>query len=324
MRMTLSSTPLARHLGALATGLLLLTAACADEAAAPTPLAPEEVATPELAVLDTRSDAPGIVFGSWNMKNTDLSSVHTGWLNGGPLDPSNIMTWLSGARAQNARVVVKLCKGRDDYVKNSDGTFSLSKWKSLVSRYKNMNLGPYISDGTILAHFLIDEPHRANRWGGRPISQATLEAMAKFSKEIWPTMTTVVGEEAGWLASSSVSYRYLDASWPQYTAGKGDVTRWVDAEVAASQKKGLGMIIGMNVMDGGNGSSRIRGRTPGKYAMSASELRNYGSVLIGKSYMCGYYSWTFDSNYYGRTDIKSAMADLSSKAKKHARTSCRQ
>lgn len=324
MRMTHSSTPPARPLGALAAGLLLLTAACADDPAAPTAAAPEELATPELAVMDTRSDAPGIVFGSWNMKNTDLNSVHTGWLNGGPLDPSNIMTWLSGARAKNARVVIKLCKGRDDYVKNSDGTFSLSKWKSLVSRYKNMNFGPYISDGTILAHFLIDEPHRANRWGGKPISPSTLEAMARFSKELWPTMTTVVGEEATRLASSSVTYRYLDAAWPQYTAGKGDVTKWTSAEVAAAEKKDLGLVIGMNVMDGGNGSSKIRGRTPGKYAMSATELRNYGTVIIGKSYVCGYYNWTYDSNYYGRSDIRNAMADLSGRARKHAKTSCRQ
>lgn len=323
MRLTFLTTAPGRHLSALAGGLLLLTAACAEDSTAPL-TAPDGLGTPELAVLDKRSDAPGIVFGSWNMRNSNLNSVHTGWMNGGPLDPKNIVTWLSGARAKDGRVIIKLCKGRDSYVKNSDGTFSLSKWKYLVSRYKNINLGPYINDGTVLAHMLIDEPHRANRWGGKPISPATLEQMAAYSKQLWPGMQTVVGEEARWLGKTSVTYRHLDAAWPQYRANMGDASSWASAEIAAAQKKGLGVVIGMNVMDGGNGSSKIRGRTSGKWAMSATELRNYGSALLNKSYVCGYFSWTYDSDYYDRSDIRKAMADLSAKARKHAKTACRQ
>jgi hypothetical protein len=314
-----------RHLARLGAGLILLTAACTDDPAEPTTAAAEDVlAGPELAVLDTRSDAPGIVFGTWNMRNQYLSSVHTGWLNGGPLDPSNIVTWLSGARSKNARVVIKLCKGKDSYVKNSDGSFSLTKWKSLVSRYKSVNLGPYISDGTILGHFLIDEPHRANRWGGKAISPAMLEEMARYSKQLWPSMATLVGEEARWLASSSQTYTHLDAAWAQYRSTMGSASTWASAQVAAADQKNLGLVIGMNVLDGGDGSSRIRGWSSGKWAMSASEIRTYGAALLAKSYVCGFFNWSHDTEYYGRSDIKSAMADVSATAKKHAKTSCRQ
>lgn len=275
-------------------------------------------------VMETRSSLPGIVFGTTGMRNTYLNSVHTGWFNGGPLDPSNILSWLSGARAEGGRVVIKLSKGRDDYVQNGDGTFSLSKWKSLVSRFRNVNLAPYINDGTIIGHYLIDEPQNASRWGGRVIPQSTVEEMARYSKDLWPGMHTLVRAAPSWLASSSISYRYLDAGWAQYVAGRGDAANWVAAEAAAAKRKALGLVVGLNVLDGGNGSSRIRGTRSGKWSMSASEIRSYGSAMLGQSLACGFFNWMFDSDYYGRSDVRSAMADVSAKARAHARTSCRQ
>jgi hypothetical protein len=270
---------------------------------------------------------PGIVFGSWFMTVADLSSVHTGTLIGGGLSPTNILTLLSGARAKGARVVIKLCMGKDSYVKNSDGTFSFTKWKALIDQYRTVNLGSYIADGTILGHFLIDEPARAERWGGKVIPQSTIEAMAQYSKEIWPSMTTFARVVPSWLVSAPISYTYLDAGWLQYAYGKGDVTKLVSAEVAAAKSKGLGLVVGLNVLDGGNGSSGIKGTLSGKYAMSASEIKTYGTALLNQSYSCGFYNWTynyFGPTYYARSDIKAALGDLSTKAKAHVRTSCRQ
>ncbi len=326
-------------LRALGGALLLMTlAGCAEDRVGPTPtsaLSPESSDTPTTAVpveqgdpalltLDRRSSVPGIVFGTWNLPNSSLNRVHTGWVRGGALSPSNILSELSTARAKGARVVVKLSRGHDRYVKNADGTFSLSKWKSLVSRFRNTNLGPYISDGTILGHVLIDEPHRAKRWGGRPIPQRTIEEMARYSKQLWPSMSTLVRVVPSWLASASVSYRYLDAGWTQYERHKGDPKQWVTAEAAAAKRKGLGLVVGMNVLDGGNGLSGIRGWTSGKYAMSASEIRNIGSALLSEGRACGLYNWTHDSDYYNRSTIKSAMADVSAKARNHSKTSCKQ
>lgn len=270
---------------------------------------------------------PGIVFGSWFMTVANLSSVYTGTLVGGGLTPTNILALLSGARTKGARVVIKLCMGKDSYVKNPDGTFSFTKWKALIDQYRNVNLGSYITDGTILGHFLIDEPARAERWGGKVIPQSTIEAMAQYSKQIWPSMTTFVRVVPSWLASAPISYTYLDAGWLQYAYGKGEVTQLVASEVAAAKNKGLGLVVGLNVLDGGNGSSGIRGTLSGKYAMSASEIKAYGTALLNQSYSCGFYNWTynyFGPTYYARSDIKGALGDLSTKAKAHVRTSCRQ
>jgi hypothetical protein len=320
------SSPRHRHLRPWIAVLALLSAACDEERVLPSSPEPLESEAPVPAdiVLDRRSDSPGIVFGTFNMRNNYLSNVHTGWMNGGPLEPSNILSWLSGARAKDARVVIKLCKGKDSYVKNGDGTFSLSKWKSLVSRYRNVNLGPYIKDGTIIGHYLIDEPHRASRWGGKVISQKTLEEMAAYSKQLWPEMTTLVRVAPTWLKSSSMTYRHLDAGWAQYQVGKGDAAKWVAAEAAAAKAKGLGLVVGLNVINGGNGSSGVRGDRKGMWSMSAAEIRSYGYAMLGDSHACGFFNWQHDTEYYGMSSIRSAMADVSSRAKQHAKTSCRQ
>lgn len=266
---------------------------------------------------------PGIVFGTFGMEASLLGNVHTGTLRGGGLTETTVGGILSGVRAKGGRIVLKLCNGKDSYVKNSNGTFSLTKWKGLVDRYKRSGLDPYIADGTIVGHFLIDEPHRAARWGGQAISAATLEAMAAYSKQLWPGMITLVGEEPTWL-SGPTTFRALDAGWAQYTSGKGDAAAWVAKETAAARNKGLGLAVGINVLDGGNGSSGIRGLTGGKWAMGAAEIRKYGSALLDQSYACAFFNWMYDGSYYGRSDIKSAMADLSPRASSHQRTSCQQ
>jgi hypothetical protein len=274
--------------------------------------------------LDNRSPLAGIAFATISMPVNDLTSVHTGTLLGGPVTPSNVLSVLATARAKKGRLFLKLCKGRDEYVQNSDGTFSLTKWKALIDGYRSLNLAPYIADGTLIGHFLIDEPHRASKWGGKVIPHATVEAMAQYSKSIWPTLTTVVHTQTPWLANSPITYRYLDAGWTQYAAGKGEVTRWVTTEVGAAQSKRLGLVMGLNVLDGGNGSSGIRGPSSGKWSMSATELKTYGKVVLSHSYGCAFVMWNHNLTYYGRSDIRAAMSTLSLKATSHTKTSCQQ
>jgi len=221
---------------------------------------------------------------SGDMDNKLLSSVLTGSKRGGGLTPENIIPLLNDARARGGRLILKLCLGHDSYVKNADGTFSLTKWKELVGRFRNVNLTPYINDGTIVGHFIIDEPHRTAKWGGKVIPQATVEAMAQYSKQLWPTMTTFVHTKTDWLADTPVTYRYLDAGWAQYAVGKGEVNTWITSEIAQAKRKGLGLVIGINVIAGSSANGGIRGYYPGYYAMSATQLKNWGTALLNQSY----------------------------------------
>lgn len=266
--------------------------------------------------------APGIVFASFDLPNTLLGTVHSGAMR--TPDQNTILANLATARAKGARFVLKLAGGGDGWVKNADGTFNFEKWKSMVNRYKNLDFSSFIADGTVLGHYLLDEPNLASRWGGKVIPQATVEAMAQYSKQLWPGMLTFIRVIPSWLTAAPVTYAHLDAGWAQYAAYKGDPAKWLAGEVAAAKTRGLGLLVSLNILNGGNGSSGIRGPSGGKYSMSAAELRTYGGALLSQAYSCGFLMWMYNAAYFGRSDIQTAMADLSAKAKSHVKTSCQQ
>lgn len=265
---------------------------------------------------------PGIVFSSSALEVSQINSVHTGLVEAPT--PSNLLTFLSQLRARGGRVLIKL-GGNEKTYKNDDGTFNLTKWKNNVDRYRGIDFSSYVADGTIVGHFLVDEPHFKGRWGDRGISQSVVEEAARHSKLRWSRMPTLVNAPANWLASVPVTYVHLDAAWAMYrsktSSSPGD---WVAQQVKRAKSKKLGLVAGLNVLDGGNGSSGIRGTQPRTWAMSAAELRKYGSALLGNGYVCAFSMWRYSDSYYTRPDIRSAMADLSTKARDHARTSCRQ
>jgi hypothetical protein len=148
--------------------------------------------------------------------------------------------------------------------------------------------------------------------------------MAKFSKQLWPDMNTLVRVVPSWLASSRSGYKYLDAGWAQYSARKGDADDWTGAEVRVAQELGLGLVVSLNILNGGNGSSRTKGKTRGQYAMSGSEILKYGSALLDEGYACAFLMWRYDSKFFKQRDVRAAMNALSEKAKNHPAQSCSQ
>jgi hypothetical protein len=280
--------------------------------------------TAEVPLAETTKSASavsaGIVFASFSLTPSQLNSVHTGIVRS--TTPSTFLSYLSQVRAKGGRVLVVLAG--NDY-RNSDGTFNLAKWKTMVNRYRGVNFTSYITDGTIAGHYIVDEPHFPSRWGGKIIPQSTVEEAAKYSKQLWPTLPTIVNAPLNWLAASTITYTHLDAGWAMFRAGTSNSpATWAANQVTKAKQKKLGVFAGLNVLDGGNGSSGYRGNLPRKWAMSASELRSYGTALLSQSYVCGFAMWKYSSAYYDRADVRSAMTDLSALARSHARTSCRQ
>jgi hypothetical protein len=268
---------------------------------------------------------PGVPFGPYNMRASSMTTIYNGTQVG--ITAPYFLTELSLARSKGGRFVQKMAGKKDSDIKNADGTFSLTKWKALVNTFKGIDFNSYIADGTLIGHFLIDEPQNAAKWGGKPIPHATVEEMAKYSKGLWPNLHTFARVLPSWLAKAPFNWVYLDAGWVQYASRFGNPSTFIAAEVAAAKSKGLGVMTGMNALDGGNGSSGIRGWTNTKWAMSATEITNYGNALLSQSYVCGFLVWTYldmGATYFARADIKTAMTALYTKAKGHTRTSCRQ
>jgi hypothetical protein len=253
----------------------------------------------------------GIPFGAFALPLNLYGSTFTGG-HVNPSPPESLLSRLAAVRSAGARVDLTFVGSPVAYI-NDDGTFNFSKWKARVDRYRAIDFSSYISDGTIIGHYLIDEPQCSTCWGGQAIPQDTVEAMAQYSKQYWPSLTTIARTAPTWLAGYSGQYVYLDAGWAQYTLRQGDINTYLADNVAAAQSEGLGLIVGLNLLQGGADLT----------SLTATQLKTFGLVLLGSSYPCAFISWQYDAAYFARADIKSTMEFLSKKAKHHAASSCR-
>jgi hypothetical protein len=259
----------------------------------------------------------GVPFGPWGLPTSAMASYSGAVRNA---SPENVIETLRAARQAGSRVMLRLT-GSD--VTNSDGTFSITRWKAALDRYARVDVSSYISDGTFAGHMLAQNPQNARAWGGKAISHATLDEMARYSRARWPSVPTMAHAPATWLAGYAAGWKYLDAASVMYSGSSGDAARWVSNQADAAVRARLGLLVAMNVLNGGTSASKLAGTTEGKYAMSASQLQTWGSALVAHSRVCGLVLSRYDGGYFGRSDVKSAVAALRDKAEARAGTSCR-
>ncbi len=233
--------------------------------------------------------------------------------------PDQLLNYLEAARRSGTRVMVVMV-GNERYFKDGAGHFSFDKWRNLVSRYKRLNLNPYITDGTIMGHRLVDEPHDPSNWNGTVISRQTIDAMAKFSKSIWPGMATLVRSPPTYL--KGYRYSYLDGAWAQYTLRFGSVSNYLNTNVNYAKSAGLSLVVGMNQL-AATKNGGLRGYYSGWGSMTATQLKTLGSAMLSNSYPCAFLNWKYDADYMARSDIKAALAYLGNKAASKAFKSCR-
>ena len=255
----------------------------------------------------------GMPFGLFVLPTAQLGSDYNGttinarlWLRA-----NSMLAELAAIKQRGGKVIINLAGGHRNYL-DEQGHFSLTKWKQRVDAYRLIPFTSYITDGTILGHYLIDEPNDAFNWGGVPVPPATVEEMAKYSKQLWPDMVTVARVESTYLAQWSGSYRYLDAAWAQYVTRKGDPGDFIKRNVADAKAKGLALITGLNILMGDF-------RKP----MSASLIKSAGSKLLSSWYPCAFISWKYDAEYLATPGVKDALKYLRTKALNRTYKSCR-
>jgi hypothetical protein len=266
-------------------------------------------ATPEELSLAT-SFRGGIAMGHFNLPTGQFGSLYNGAMRN--IWPNELVQQLSTIRARGGRVVLMFA-GNERHYRDGSGHFSLTKWKQRVNRFRGTNFSQFVRDGTIIAHYLIDEPNDASNYAGRAVSGRTVEEMARYSKSIWPNLPTVVRAEPGYLRKTGGPYRYLDAAWAQYVTRKGTASDYIRRNVADAQRAGLALITGMNISRGGPRGSR----------MSPSLIKSAGTTLLNSSYPCAFISWQYDGRYLSRSDVRAAMSLLKQKAQARASKSCR-
>jgi hypothetical protein len=254
--------------------------------------------------------AGGIPIGTFNLPNTSFGDRYNGAHRN--IAPADLLSSLAAIQARGGKVVLVLSGGQSNY-KDAEGHFSLSLWQGRVDRYKGVNFSAYIDDGTVIGHYMVDEPNDPANWNGQPISGATLEAMAQYSKQLWPDLPTVVRVEPSYLARFGIAYRYLDAAWAQYVHRKGAVGDFIGRNVSDAQSLGLGLVVGLNILDGGSNGAQ----------MTAAEVRDWGAALLDTSYPCAFISWKYDAAYLSADEMATAMDGLRSQAQNRSSRSCR-
>jgi hypothetical protein len=223
-----------------------------------------------------------------------------------------VIAQLKAIRDRGGKVILSLTGSHLRYL-DENGCFSMTKWKNRVNSFARHNFSSFINDGTIIAHYIVDEPNDKANWCGKPILPATVEEMAKYSKQLWPNMPTVARAEASYLAQWSGTFRYLDAAWAQYVTRKGDPSDFINRNVADAKRKGLALITGLNILKGG----------PNRTPMTASTIRSAGSALLSSSYPCTFINWMYDAEYLSNTNVRDALKYLRSKALNRPYKSCR-
>ena len=250
--------------------------------------------------------AGGIPIGIFAMPNEEFGAVFNGAMqNNGP---QILLQSLAQIKARGGKVIVMFAGSQHHYKEN--GHFSYTKWKARIDRFKGVNFTSYVNDGTIIGHYILDEPDDPANWNGQLVSPSVVEEMARYSKSLWPGMATIVRAEPGYLAGN---HKYLDAAWAQYLSRKGSASDFLRKNVADAQQRGLGLVVGINLLDGG---------TPNLSPMSASEVEEWGSAMLGSTYPCAFISWTYDERFLAAPGMRTAMAALRRQAENRSTRTC--
>ncbi len=225
--------------------------------------------------------------------------------------PQTFMADLEAARRLNIQLFISFTGSPQNLV--DAGGFSMTIWKQRVDRFRQFDVSSYIADGTILGHFILDEPNDESNWGGKVVPPALIEEMAKYSKQIWPTMPTMVRTWPDFLAG--LKYPDLDAIRVQYHVRFGDIDAFIKKNAQEAKDLGLTLVGGLNVTKGGGTQSGLPPYERGRYPMNATQVRTFGKRYLSEPGICGFVLWDYRSDYFSRTEIKDAMADLTRQAR---------
>jgi hypothetical protein len=276
----------------------------------------------------------GIPYGFWGLNGfvspTGLAALHARlgmtMVQTASTDPKWVVEHLLPmAREAQVRVGLRLSGSHERYT-TAEGDFDLAAWKAMIAPWAGTGLDPFVADGTLAGHMILDD---IDRFAGRDPDAADLDEMARYSKQLIPGLMTFVREEASDLpVPETGGYLWVDAAVNQYKVEEGDVTAYVAHQGEVGRTLGVGTIHGLNIANGGDGTSEQPGYQAGHWAMSAAEIERYGAALLADP-ACGMFlNWEYDAeepwsdgsfgaDYFARPELEAALAALGDSARAH-------
>jgi hypothetical protein len=291
----------------------------------------------------------GIPFGPFHLPPDSLNRLSLGYT-GALMSavPATLKSDLDRVRARNGRVVLAIRRSK---TKDAGGLSVAATDAELGTWQAAVDLNPYLADGTIIAIYLSDDI-TSTEWGPNAPYLARLDSMAGAVKARWPSAATVVRAKPTEL--SAHPWRWLTTGWAQYRGPYRDGTpsQFRDIQVASAKAQKLGLILGLNVLDGGCGltpacipgvpGTGILGTLPNaasvrRFQMSAAEVLAYGKVFLAEPYSCASIGWRWSPLFTAslpsdqlaaiqafdlRPDVRASMGDLSIQAGQRTTTNC--
>ena len=97
---------------------------------------------------------------------------------------------LEVAHACGTKVIVRLHQYSGD-ITNPNGGLDLVAFENKINDFAGL-IDPYVNNGTIIAHLVLDEPHDCAEWNGTCPTPAEADQASLVSKDYWPTLSTMI------------------------------------------------------------------------------------------------------------------------------------
>lgn len=267
------------------------------------------------------SRAPSIPIGPYHASLALIGTTLTGTLRYG--DPLNWKAQLDSVRGKGSIFFALFTDRKGFLATRADGKkiFDEARWRAVFdSVWASKPISPYLADGTIAAVYPFDEPNCGSCWGlddSLGITPAQVDRLSGYIKAKWPYATIAIRVIPQWLVNTP----NVDVAWAQYEgphlpSNRMTAKQFADSNVRAAKARGLGLVLALNVLDGGDGSSKVNGtffQDPNpldsitkdargntyRYQMSPAEVLQIGQTFAAEPYACGVTGWKDDPAFRG-------------------------
>ena len=254
----------------------------------------------------------GIPVGPWTLPPDLIGSVY----NGGVLTGKNPYRQLDEVRSRKGQVVLYLARKKSQ---DEDGVISVAAARRFLEDWPDIT--PYIKDGTVWGIMVSDDITGKRIWGPDAPYYPQIDSIAQIVKERWPEVRTIVRAPA---TQMNYPWKYVEWAWAQYNNAprNGEVKSYRDREIAKADQLGLCVAFGLNVVNGGNGSSGKGGERGGRrFQMTPAEVLEYYAALLPYTPVAFY--WEYRPQLEEDPEMRAAMQKVRAWADTMPRPTCR-
>ncbi|HET6796488.1 MAG TPA: hypothetical protein VFH40_04940 [Gemmatimonadales bacterium] len=251
---------------------------------------------------------------------------------------SNVLGRLDRVRACKGRAFVVL---RERVQMDASGKLSVQAAKAELETWPWAGLCGRVKDSTVIAFYIGDDV-TAPGWGPAPLATrlAQWDSIAGLIRSRCPAAPIAIRALPTQLETRP-QWQWITTAWAQYTGPRrhGTPDQFLATQVASAKRQRLGLVAGLNLLNGGcgpattgwclpdvPGTSALGTRGTDLYQMSAAEFVYYKTVVLSDPYICASLDWSwgpvFDSDFHSKPEIRSAAKSLGVLATQRPLTGC--